>query len=166
MSGKRYQLNNSGCMVSAISNIDAPPVGTVWEPSSKEERDEAEALANVGYASETTADVTALTRAQTEAGITRRISGVANVIEQEDGTFKDAAGNRVHSDGSVFLEGDDDALALLDYGVNDVKAELGDLDDAKLSRLSYLEGIGKNRKGVLEAIGARQAELADTGNAQ
>lgn len=161
MSTKRYRLNNH-CLVGAISSTDVPPIGTVWEPQTQEEIAEAEALANVGYAEATTAAATVNTRSQNEAGTPApRVSGEVDAIEQEDGTFQNRAGVRVHSDGSEFLEGDDDALLLLDGNVADVVGELsGDLTVEQLDRLSYLEGIGKNRKGVQDGIAAAKSAAA------
>lgn len=156
MTAKRYRLNNI-CQVLAVSNLNAPPVGTVWEPQTEEEKAEARALANVGYAQETTADATVLTRSQSEAGQKLKVSGVVDATEQEDGTFKNAEGKQVHADGSEFFEGDQDVLDFLSGNVGDVVAGLKDWEVDSLDRIAHLEGIGKNRKGVIDGIAAAKS---------
>ena len=163
MSKKRYQLNNSGTMVSAISNVNAPAVGTVWEPQTQEEIAEAEALANVGYAEVTTREATELTRSQAENGAPKpKVSGIKETpVLQEDGTYKNKAGVQVHADGSEFFDGDQDVLDFLSGNVNDVVAGLGEWETDSLGRIAYLEGIGKNRKGVIDGITAAQAAAGE-----
>lgn len=156
---QNYRLTNSGCMVSAISNVDTPPVGAVWTPGSHEEIAEAEALVNVGFAERTNEEATFTTYSERAEGKTSpTVSGVIDVQEQEDGTFKNANGVRVHSDGSLFVEGDDDALELLGYNVQDIVGDLDDLSVEQLDRLATLEStVGKGRKGVLDGIAAAKA---------
>lgn len=160
---KNYELLNNGCMVSAIDPHAPQKSGIVWRPNNKEENDEAVALSHVGYAKETTKQPTVQTRSQLENGDTAakepKISGVKETgIRQEDGTFKNKAGVRVHKDGSEFMEGDEAIIATLDKPADDLiaalKGELSDEQRAILPRLAEVEASNKGRKTVLEAVNA------------
>lgn len=114
-----YKLLITGCMVSALDPHGPSPVGVIWKPFDTAELDEAKALRNVGYAEETTAKPTAKTRAELAAekpkdeDATPNLSGIKEVgILQEDGTFKNKQGVRVHKDGSEFRDGDELRAAL------------------------------------------------------
>ena len=161
-----YKLLAAGCMVSALDPHGPSAVGTIWKPYDSAERDEAVALRHVGYAEETTAKPTAKTRAELAAESNSDtteapISGIKEAgIRQEDGTFKNKQGVRVHKDGSEFIENDDRLLEVLDKPAEEIitglKGELSEEAIAALPRLTQLEAVYKNRKTVNEALAAAQ----------
>lgn len=162
METKRFKLTVTGCMVSALDPHGPALIGTIWQPFDTAELDEAKALAQVGYAEETTQKATAVTRAEKAASEPAsdgpKLSGVIDAQRQEDGTFKNKAGGRVHKDGSEFLDGDAGVLSVLDRPADDIiaalKADITDEQRAMLPRLAALETVYKNRKTVNEAIAA------------
>lgn len=164
MDSKRFKLTVTGCMVSALDPHGPTLIGTIWQPFDTAELDEAKALAQVGYAEETTQKATAVTRAEKAAGEQPsdgpKLSGIIDAQRQEDGTYKNKAGGRVHKDGSEFLDGDDAILATLDKPADEIiaglKGELSPEAVAALPRLAALETVYKNRKTVNEAFAAAQ----------
>lgn len=164
MESKRFKVIVTGCMVSALDPHGPALIGTVWQPFDTAELDEAKALKNVGYAEETTLKATAVTRAEKAADKPDsdgpKLSGIVDAQRQEDGTFKNKSGGRVHKDGSEFLDGDAAILATLEKPADEIiaglKGELSPEAVAALPRLAALETVYKNRKTVNEAFAAAQ----------
>lgn len=169
MNKQNYQLNITGCMVSAIDPQGPTPVGTVWRPYDRAELEEAVALRNIGYCEETTLKATAKTRAEladkgdnadAKEPVTPKLSGIKEAgVLQEDGTFKSKTGERVHKDGSEFREGDEKLLEAILKPADDIIAAVSaaDISDelrAALPRLAELEPIYKDRKTVNAALAA------------
>lgn len=163
MNKQNYKLIVTGCMVSALDPHGPTPVGTVWRPYDRAELDEAVALRNIGYCEETTLKATAKTRAELAEGKPAdepKLSGVKEAgILQDDGTFKSKTGERVHKDGSEFLDGDDKLVEAVLKPADDIIAAVSaaDISDelrAALPRLAELEPIYKDRKTVNAALAA------------
>lgn len=168
MNKQNYQLIVTGCMVSALDPQGPTLIGTVWRPHDRAELEEAVALRNIGYAEETTLKATVKTRAEladkgsetADTTTTPKLSGIKEAgILQDDGTFKNKAGERVHKDGSEFREGDEKLLEAVLKPADDIIAAVSaaDISDelrAALPRLAELEPIYKDRKTVNAALAA------------
>ena len=126
---QRFRLLTT-CIVAALHPNEQSSRGAVWEPDNVNDTQEALALRNVGYAEETSEDVTHETVSQRQAAASRTAaSEPAEDYDVETPLADILAGN-----------------------VDEVTAALADLTAEQLKALADLEAKGSNRKGVQNAI--------------
>jgi hypothetical protein len=155
---KNYKLLTHA-IITALDASNPSMRGTVWTPEDKIDVLEAEALARIGLAKETTEKATHQTVSARAAGKPPKVplSGSVDATLQEDGTFKNKNGVRVNKDGSEY-DGEEDVevplAELLDGNVTDVTTAIDEteLSAEQLAALRDLEQSGKNRKTVLDHI--------------
>lgn len=158
---KTYKLLTTA-IVTALDASNPTVRGAVWTPAEPLDVQEAEALAHIGIAQETTVKATHLTVAERNAGKTARvpISGISvNAIKQSDGTYKNDNGLRVNEDGSAFVDElatpesvKAQYVAFLSRKADAVIADMHKLNKAQASALIQLEEDDKARVTVLEAL--------------
>ena len=128
---QRFRLLTT-CIVAALHPNEQSPRGAVWEPDNVNDTQEALALRNVGYAEETSEDVTHETVSQRQAAASRANKPDGEPAEDDD----------VETPLADILAGN----------VDEVTAALADLTAEQLKALADLEAKGGNRKGVQNAI--------------
>ena len=126
---QRFRLLTT-CIVAALHPNEQAQRGAVWEPDNVNDTQEALALRNVGYAEETSEDVTHETVSQRQAAASR--TAASEPAEDDD----------VETPLADILAGN----------VDEVTAALADLTAEQLKALADLEAKGGNRKGVQNAI--------------
>lgn len=131
---KRYKLLTTA-IVTALDASNPTARGVVWNPVEVNDVQEAEALAQVGIAQETS------DKATVETVAARRAKPADAVADQDD-------------DDDDETEVEVSFAELLEGTVDDVAAALADMDVEQLAGLAEAERAGKNRKGVLDAIEA------------
>lgn len=150
-------------IVTALDASNPTLRGAVWKPVQVLDVQEAEALARVGFAEETTAKTTHVCVADRKpTDSTPPISGVkVDAIRQPDGTYKNGNGIRVNEDGSEYVPTDAEKLQaqyvdFLAHPADQVIAAIGQVAEADrktaFPALVELEKAGKNRVSVIKAL--------------
>jgi hypothetical protein len=150
-------------IVTALDASNPTPRGAVWKPVQVLDVQEAEALARVGFAEETTLKPTHVCVADRKpADSTPPISGIkVDAIRQSDGTYKNGNGIRVNEDGSEYVPTDDEKLRaqyteFLAHPADQVIAAIGQISEtdreAAFPALLELEKAGKCRVSVVKAL--------------